>query len=356
MNDAPILLFYNGVTALAREAKIELANSSVFVLDEGGRMDDQSIFPLAGCRYSVIGERMFVYLHGGSGPFLEINRYHPSYNELSKALRNMPGRWDTKLTQQKWPLLAGLLIILVICLYLLLSQTLPFVALKLISTRQETALGEKLYHSFVSGKNIDTVTSGLVQQFADQLTLSDKYPVRITVLKDDEVNAFALPGGRIVIYTGIIQVLDNPGQLVALLGHETTHINKRHSLKGMLSGLGMAILKSAVLSGFGNVGDIILRNAGSLQQLSYSRKLEREADHDGMELMLANRVDPSGMKELMEGLQKAYKDRVTVFSFISTHPLTDERIKTADQFIQKYKNMTFAGNRSLDDLWKQLKK
>ena len=77
---------------------------------------------------------------------------------------------------------------------------------------------------------------------------------------------------------------------------------------------------------------------------------------EGMQLMLKNQVDPQGMKELMEQLQQTHKDIPSSFSFISTHPLTSERIQNADEFIAKHKSATFAANEQLMHLWEQLKK
>jgi Zn-dependent protease with chaperone function len=354
MSNTASVLFYDGHRTQPRAANIELVNGNIHVFDEEGNAGQSLLYPLGNCRASVLGERMFVYLEGGAGACIEISISNPLYLELSVALKAGRKGWFEKLLKQKWPVLLGILIVLVGSIYFIMSTVIPIAVIKLISPQQEAVMGEKLYNSFVAGTDIDTASSRIVQQFADQLKLSEKYKIKVTVLKDEEVNAFALPGGYIIVHTSIIKILDHPEELVALLGHEATHINKRHSLKGMLSGISMAILQSMILNGFGN-GDFILRHANSLQQLSYSRRLEREADNDGMQLMLDNRVDPSGMTRLLEGLQKTHKGGFPYISFLSTHPLTYERIKNTNSFIHQHKSMTFATNDSLNSLWVQLK-
>ena len=348
------ILFYDGNRSTPRAANIELINGDIYLFDEESTTGSALIFPVSACKASVIAERMFVYLQGGAGPYIEITTAHPLFSGLSTALKADSKGWFEKLLQQKWPVLIGLVVVLVIFFYFIMSTVIPFTVIKLISPQQETVMGEKLYGSFVADKAIDTASSSIVQKFADELKLSQKYKIKVTVVKDDEVNAFALPGGHIIVHTAIIKILDEPEELAALLGHEATHINKRHSLKGMLSGISMAILQSMILNGFGN-GDFILRHASSLQQLGYSRKLEREADNDGMQLMLENKVNPSGMQRLLEALQKTHNGSFPYISFLSTHPLTAERIKNADAFIHQHKSMTFAGNPSLNNLWGQLK-
>ncbi len=356
MSESTTIHYFDGNRALPHEAKIELVSGTIHLFDAETNTGNALVFPLLRCKASVIGNRMFIYLEGGPGPYLEIGQSNESFQELKQALASPAKGWYEKLFRQKWPVLVGLLIGVVTIVYFLATELLPDVALKMITPRQEKVLGEKIYTAFIGAEKVDTISGQLAQQFANQLRLSDNYDLHITVVKDKEVNAFALPGGHIVLYSGILKVIRRPEELVALLGHEATHVNYRHSLRGMLSGISMSLLESLIVSGFGNVGDIVLHNANTLRRLGYSRKLEQEADLEGMQLMLKNQVDPHGMKELMEQLHQTHKDIPSSFSFISTHPLTSERIKKANEFIAQHKSATFAANEQLMHLWEQLKK
>lgn len=351
MSNLPVL-FFDGNRAHPRMAAIEVSDDAIYLFDEEGDANNTLAFPLARCSSSLLGEKMFIYLEGGAGPCIEIHESHPLFKTLSNTLNAQNRGWFNKLFKQKWQVLVLILGGLIITLYLLLAVLLPFILIKSISVQREIVLGEKIYESVVSGSRIDSSASRTAQAFAGQLHLSEKYPIRVTVVKSTDVNAFALPGGHIVIYTGLLELLQSPEELVALMGHEVTHVNKRHSLQGLLSGISLSLLKSILLSG--GIGDFVFSNAGTLQELSYSRKREREADREGMLLMLKNHINPAGMEKLMERLESKSGNFLS-FSFISTHPLTEERIQSAETFARSYKAVDFKTPMPLENLWKQLK-
>ena len=87
-----------------------------------------------------------------------------------------------------------------------------------------------MYQSMMQGETIDKERTKLLQEFARSMQLSNNYPIKLTVVKNKEVNAYAIPGGNIVVYSGILKAMRSPDELAALLGHETAHINERHSL------------------------------------------------------------------------------------------------------------------------------
>lgn len=347
--------YYDGNRSAPRNARIEIQNGAILLYDGEGYEGRPLVFPLNTCKASQAGGNLFVYLGKTGVAYLEVPGTSPHYTALLALLQGQPTGIDAKLHKQKWPVLVLALCAVFALVYLCFTQLLPGVALRLISREQEKVLGEKIYRSVLTDSEVDHFQTQQLQAFADQLHLSDQYAIRVTVVKNKEVNAFALPGGHIVVYSGILRVMESPETAAGLLGHEATHINQRHSLRGMLSGIGWSLLRSIVFSGFGDMGNVVLSNAGSLHQLSYSRKLEREADRKGMELLVRNHIDPAGMKTLMLALQKVDKGILPAFSFISTHPLTEERIKNADDFIQQHKNAKFATDSSLNRIWKQLK-
>ncbi len=108
--------------------------------------------------------------------------------------------------------------------------------------------------------------------------------------------------------------MNSPEEFVALLSHEATHVNKRHSLKSIFSSMGSSIIITVLTQG--NSG-IFLQNADMLGRLKYSRNLEQDADNIGMNLMLANHINPIGMRDLMQNLEKANDDIPCSLSFIS---------------------------------------
>lgn len=346
--------YFDGQRSLPHNASIEISDGSIFLYDEEIDGHHPVIFPVSGCTFSKVGEYLFVFPEQAAGHYFQVhekNLYYPillTYCKQQKGLHN-------KLLGQKWLTLAGGLTAVFVIIYFFFVQLLPGIAIRFISPAQETVMGETIYKSIVADNEVDSFATKKLQAFANQLKLSNRYTIRVTVVKNENVNAFALPGGHIVVYSHILGIMEKPEEAAALLGHEATHINERHSLRSMLSGISWSLLKSIVFSGFGDIGNTVIRNAGSLQQLSYSRKLERVADAKGMELLVENHLDPNGMKMLMMALQKKYKGVLPALSFISSHPLTEERIKNADDFIRQHKNANFATDSSLYVIWKQLK-
>ena len=220
-------------------------------------------------------------------------------------------------------------------MYYLLVTGISGVGIRLISPKKEAQLGELIYEAMLKDAIIDTVSSRLLTDFAGELRMSEKYNLKFTVVDDKEVNAFAIPGGHIVVYKGILQQMTRPEELVALIGHESSHINERHSLRNMMQELTGNFVLSMVFGDLGSIGGAIAGRANALRSLSYSRSLEKEADEQGMHRMLRNRIDPHGMVMLMDRLKAAEKD-VKLPGFLSTHPLTDERREQALKFVSEH--------------------
>jgi predicted Zn-dependent protease len=157
------------------------------------------------------------------------------------------------------------------------------------------------------------------------------------------VNAFAMPGGHIVIYSGIICAMKHPDELFALLGHEATHVNQRHSLQMMLTNLTSSYLLSILTSDFNGLGSTLINNADLLRELGYSRKLEAEADWKGQEIMIQNKVNP------------AYSDNGN-WSFLRSHPVTQDRISESKKFSQQHVGSFNSLQAEQQTAWEALKK
>ena len=191
------------------------------------------------------------FLNKGAAPYLSVDKEHPSYHDLKNAIRPKRKSWFGKLSGLKWPALLSILLGIFVIAYFVIARVVPSAALKIITTEQETELGEGFYRSLMESEKKDTASTRIINEFASHLYLSSKYKIKITVIKENEVNAYALPGGHIVLHSGILKAMNEPEMLVALLGHEASHINKRHSLQTMLSAMSMSLLRSMILSGFG---------------------------------------------------------------------------------------------------------
>lgn len=221
----------------------------------------------------------------------------------------------------------------------------------LIPRSFDQEIGEQVYQNYVSFYTIDSIKTKKLNAFASQLNLENEIPITITVVNNSQINAFALPNGEIVIFTGILEQMENYEELVGLISHEVAHINKRHSMKMLARNVSGYIFISAIFSDVNGIMAIISDNANNLQSLSYSRRFEREADSEGFRLMVSNHVNPDGMVWLFQRLQK--EDQL-VPEFISTHPMTEKRIVEIKRMKGLYK-YGIKESSSLENLFQQIK-
>lgn len=209
---------------------------------------------------------------------------------------------------------------------------LPFTAERLallLPTQVDERIGDASYGSIMLGLDEDTAASAVLQQFGDRLELSDKFDLRFHYVNSDQVNAFAMPGGDIVVFSGIVQGMDRPEQLAALLAHEATHVDERHSTRMIVRQMAGYLFLSLLVGDVNAVVGVLAENADNLRNMSYSRGLETDADQHGMERMAAAGVDPEGMVHLLEQLDREAGDMPEALAFLSSHPLTEERIAKA---------------------------
>ena len=210
---------------------------------------------------------------------------------------------------------------------------LPYVSERMamaLPPETDAQLGDPMFEGMKADLLIDDARSATLQAFADQLTISPTFTLRLHLVKDDQINAFAMPGGHIVVYTGILDKMKEPGELAALLAHEGTHVEQRHSTRGIARDLAGSLFVSLLLGDLGGVTSVLAQKGDELKGLSYSRDLETEADTIGIRRMHANGVDPHGMVELLELLGREAEDMPEGASFLSSHPLTKERLATAE--------------------------
>jgi predicted Zn-dependent protease len=153
-------------------------------------------------------------------------------------------------------------------------------------------------------------------------------PRRYTVhlVEDTLLNAFALPGGTIVINRGMMMRLQDESELFAVLGHEAGHVRKRHFLKRVARQLGLAAGAALLIGDAGGVTSVIAGAGKDLVQLGHGRAAEEEADDEGLATLRRLRLDPQGMVRLLGHLKAADKGVGKTPEFISTHPSADRRI------------------------------
>ncbi len=191
----------------------------------------------------------------------------------------------------------------------------------------EVRIGKAMLNAFMIGEKKDENTSLLLNDFFKKSAIKSSYDIKVTVVNSDLVNAFAVPGGGIVVYTGILKKMNSYEELVAMLSHETGHIEGRHSLKLLANQFSLGLMIGAVFQNYGDFTDLLLRRAAELHNLSYNRSSEDEADEYAFNTLQSLDIDPQGMISLFKHMELENKGTPAKADFLLTHPTTEKRIK-----------------------------
>ncbi len=215
-----------------------------------------------------------------------------------------------------------------------------------ISRQQEIQMGSEAAPEFE--KEFDgLVQDEILQQYVAAIgrklsAVSDRknIPYEYGLLASEVPNAFALPGGKIYVTAGLMQLMSNERELAAVLGHETAHVAALHNVQGMQRQMGRAILVD--LAGqmaegkTGQYASAVTEVVTAMGNLHYTRKDEYEADKIGLRYMTRAGYNPYGMVELLEALLSAQgQEGSKLEEFFSTHPLTRERIEAVRELIRE---------------------
>ncbi|HSB69686.1 MAG TPA: M48 family metallopeptidase [Candidatus Methylomirabilis sp.] len=152
------------------------------------------------------------------------------------------------------------------------------------------------------------------------------YRFQVLVVDNRAVNAFAAPGGHVVLFRGLLERTRSAEELAGVLAHEMQHILLRHPTRALLQHASSGLLLAALTGDASGIMAFGMESARFLGELRYSRQNEEEADADGMRMLLAAGVDPAGMIAFFEVLQGEGKKGLTPPTYLSTHPSTEARI------------------------------
>jgi predicted Zn-dependent protease len=149
------------------------------------------------------------------------------------------------------------------------------------------------------------------------------YKFTFTIIDKDVENAFAVPGGYIYIYTGIIKKMKNESELAGVLGHEVAHITRHHYRDAMAKDAALSLLVQALLGDdAGQLTKLVAGNFVGLAQLKVSRDNESEADFYGTKYIAAVGRNPLGIATLFE----RFDSQGTLAAWVSTHPAPENRV------------------------------
>ncbi len=187
---------------------------------------------------------------------------------------------------------------------------------KTLSGRYHIIKNDSLKRVFLS------VAEPLLNEIKKENTAIDLY-----FIDDPSINAFALPGGKVIIQTGLIENAKSWEEVMGVLSHELSHVTRRHHLRGIINNLGIYALVSALVGDMSAIAATITNMGGELSSLSNSRYFETEADETGFNYLVKANINPKGMISFFQTLEKKHGSKSDdLLAFMSTHPATKERI------------------------------
>lgn len=190
----------------------------------------------------------------------------------------------------------------------------------------ESALGEMS----VGGQPVhDELVLGALQEMVDRLSPQrslEEAKFELRVIESETVNAFALPGGYLTVFTGLLRQAERPEQVAGVLAHEMAHVTLRHGLSRVAHSVGIFVGMQLM---FGDV-DGLMAVATELFSMatvnSYSREQEAQADAEGVRMMIEAGIDPNGLIEFFQYLERETDSLPGALSWMSTHPEHEQRI------------------------------
>jgi predicted Zn-dependent protease len=218
----------------------------------------------------------------------------------------------------------------VIAAIVIAIDRLPSLAAPLVPSEWEAWLGDRIIAGFGQDDGFCQGASGraalddLTQRLSRAADLDP--PATVHVIDWKMVNAFAVPGGRIGIFRGLIEEAESADEVAGVLAHEMGHVVHRHPTEGVLRQLGVSATLQLLLGGSGAGVQDAAGLGNTLLTLSYSRGAEAEADATALEILGKAGLDGSGLNRFFVRLEREDKLGGAVPSLLLTHPPTAERL------------------------------
>ena len=208
----------------------------------------------------------------------------------------------------------------------------------LLPKSQDTQMGLEAYQQILDESKVanDPELNRRVQEVGRRIAAASPHPDwdwQFTLIEDDEPNAFALPGGKVGVNTGLFKVAKNDAQLAAVLGHEVAHAIARHGAERMSQGMLTQLGTAAIGIGTGNAAyaEMAAQAATLGVILPYSRTQEAEADHIGVFYMAEAGYDPREAIALWRNFESF--GGANPPEFLSTHPAPGSRIENLEELM-----------------------
>ena len=349
-------VFFDGETARDHKVAVNLEPSGLHFSGDGVPAQTWTLSGLAAIDPPHMGHPLRLSHDSQAGARLSLRNDEFS-QQLLIAAPHLKGGFHPQRALRLFLWIAGGLVILAGLIYLTLNFAPQRLAV-LLPDAWSKRVGEQMEASLVRNAKV-CQTPGGVKAIATMLARlaegnPDMPPLRVRIYDIPIMNAFALPGGHIVLTRGLLREASEPDEVAGVLAHEIGHVAHHHPEAQMIRIAGMQVLISVATGTSGGTNTSSL--AGLAAILKSTRDAEREADAYAVATLSATRIDPMALKRFFEKILKeegrspggAFANLGTIFS---THPVTIDRI---DQIKPLPEGVPLRSPLS-DEQWKDLK-
>lgn len=220
-----------------------------------------------------------------------------------------------------------------------------------IDQQKERAIGEKVFRQvqhqlpIIHDPWLEDQFMSVFSRILSQTQLGE--PIGLVLVRDAQINAFAVPGGLFALNSGMVTSSRNMDEIAGVMGHEIAHVTQRHYSRsqeafkgqGLLALAGILVGAALATQADGDIGGAVMMGTQAAlmdRQLSYSRNQEREADRIGMQFMYGAGYNPESMADFFETMHRATSRLSYLPDFWFTHPLTTERMSESRLRAQQF--------------------
>jgi len=200
-------------------------------------------------------------------------------------------------------------------------------------------------------ERIDSLTAAITHDLFQMNHFQNK-GIQLYFFESEDINAFAIPGNRIIIFTGLIDFSHTEEEFLGVIAHEIAHIEENHVTKKISKEIGLTTLYTLLFASY-NI-DIIREIAKTITSTAYDRSMEKEADRLAVNYLIEARIDPMGYVNLLMRFAEEIDNIPKELRLLSTHPDSFERSELIRELIDK-KNPSTISQRNTES-WKELKK
>lgn len=197
-----------------------------------------------------------------------------------------------------------------------------------ISKKTEKELGKLMWKAFeaeystLEHEEVYNSVDSLLTHLCDANDI-DREEIKLHLLNHQAINAFAMPDGHIVVFSGLLTDAANQEEIAAVLAHELAHLEHGHVLQKLVKEVGLAVLIS-VGTGSNNM-DVIRQMAKVLSSSAFDRRLEKQADKSAVKSLIKAQLNPAPFADFLMRMSEAEGNSSELLRWVSTHPDSQER-------------------------------